>query len=1180
MSTALLPRCFFIKVVAAMALLAFAGNLRAQVDTGTILGTVHDNSGAVVPGATVKIRNEGTSFTQSTETSSNGTYVFAALKIGQYTVEVEHAGFKKERRTALQLNIQQQLVVDFNLSVGDVTSEVQVTSSVPLLQTENGSVGQVIAGKTINNLPLNGRNYTFLARLVPGATVGQPEGRGLNANGWFTANGTRPAQNNYLLDGIDNNSNSVDFLSGAAYVVKPPIDAVGEFKLQTNSFSAEFGRAGGAVLNASLKSGTNSFHGSVWEFLRNDKLDAADYFQNANGQPKGAFKQNQFGATAGGRIIKDKTFFFADYEGTRIRQGVPLTGYSVPTQFERASGFTNFSDMIPLQNGSLTDKLGRSFPLGTIFDPATTRSIGGGQYVRDPFPGNMIPANRLDPNAVKLMSLYPAPTQPGLYNNFSVNRNATTDVNSFDVRMDQNFSSSDQLFLRYSWSRSPSFNPGPFTGFADGGGFNSGNQNVDTQGAALSYTHSFNPTLVNEARVGFSREHTSRVQPYGNDTSNIPAQFGIQGIQQTAGNGGLPYFGIGGLSQLGSAEWLVSDRYSNTVQFTENLSKIYRSHTFKGGFELQEIALPWLAPPYSRGGFDFDGQYASIPNVTDKSTGRAQFLLAPTAATVPGGVNMVGGSDSVNASNFGGVAAKRAYRGAYFQDDWKVTQRLTLNLGLRWDWFSPTGEKYDAQANFVPGAPFGGAQYIIPTSRKNNPALSSSFTQLLQKDGIDLVYSDKYGSGLSQVQKNNFAPRFGFAYQLTQKLVVRGGYGMFFGAFENRGGSPSLGYNYPFQYTFAYPAPNPVSPVVYPNGTVATIANGLSSVPLDPLQVNAAGLNLRGIQLHYKTPYVQSYNLTLQYQLSTKDSVEAAYVASLSRHLETFVASNRQSVLLPPGTNPQNYVPFPDFARNSSYADTVGTANYHALQTKYERRMANGLNMLFSYTYSKTRTDAGDLLSGGGVSGFRAPGIPGWGIQKDMALAPFDIRNAVSASGTYDLPVGKGRKFMTSPNRVAELFLGSWSTNWILTLDDGQPQTINCTKTTGAGTGCYALYTGIDPYSGKHNVQQFYNPAAFRDPGVVTQVGQTDLSPLGGGNTQVTGPPIRRLDFSVFKSFPVSENKRFEFRAESFNLTNTPTFALPGNLSYVDTANFARISSTRDAPNDARELQFALKFYW
>jgi len=1151
----------------------------AQFDTGTVLGTVRDNSGAVIPGATVTIRDEGTSLTQTQTTSAGGEYVFTPLKIGRYSIEVEHAGFKKERRTGLVLNIQQQAVADFTLSVGDVTNEIEVTAAAPILQTESGSVGHVIEGKTINDLPLNGRNYTFLARLVPGATVGQPEGRGLNANGWFTANGTRPAQNNYMLDGIDNNTNNVDFLSGAAYVVKPPIDAIGEFKLQTNSFSAEFGRAGGAVLNASLKSGTNAFHGSLWEFLRNDKLDATDFFLNAGGQQKGAFKQNQFGAAGGGRVIKNKTFFFADYEGTRIRQALPVTGLTVPTLAQRNSGYTNFSDLIALQTGSRTDAAGNTYPLGTIFDPATTRSIGGGSYLRDPFPGNVIPANRLDPNAVKLLNLMPAPTQGGLNNNFSANRGSTTDVNAFDVRVDQNFSAKDQLFGRYSWSRSPSFLPGPFTGVADGGGFNAGDQNVDTQGAALSYTHSFTATLVNEARVGFNREHTGRVQPFGNDVSNIPAQFGIQGVLQTPGNGGLPYLGIGGLSQLGSSEWLISDRYSNTIQFTENLTKVYRSHTFKGGFEAQSIYFPWIAPPYSRGGFDFNGQYTSIPNITDSSTGRAQFLLSPQTSTV-GGVNNVGGADSLQVSNFGDVAANRSYYGAYFQDDWKLSHKLTVNLGLRWDWFSPTGEKYYAQANFVPGTPFSGAQYIIPANRKGNPNISQSFTDLLAKDGISLVYSDAYGSGLSQVQKNNLAPRFGFAYQVTPKFVVRGGYGIFFGAFENRGGYPSLGYSYPFQYSFSFPSNDSQSPVVFPNGSIATLENGLSSVALDPAKVNAFGLTLRGIQFHYKTPYVQSYNITLQYQLSHADAIEGAYVASLSRHLEAFVGTNLQNVLLPPGTNPQKYVAFPDFARGSSFADTIGVANYHSLQTKYVRHLGTGLNAMLSYTFSKTRTDAGDLLSGGSVSGFRAAGIPGWGPKKDMALAAFDIRHALSFSGIYDLPVGKGRQYMNGMPRAAEMLIGGWSTNWILTLDTGQPQTIGCTKTTGAGTGCYALYTGADPYGGKHNVSQYYNPAAFADPPVVTAVGQTDFSPLGGGNTQVSGPPLRRLDFSIFKSFQVTENKRFEFRAESFNLTNHPAFSQPGSLNFLNTANFARITSTRDAPNDARELQFALKFYF
>ncbi|HVW86405.1 MAG TPA: TonB-dependent receptor, partial [Bryobacteraceae bacterium] len=930
----------------------FAAALNAQVDTGSILGVLKDSSGAVIPQAHVTVTNEGTGAAQTATTNESGAYVVTPLRIGTYTVEVAHPGFQGQRRSGLQLNIQQQLVVDFTLAVGDVANTVDVTAEAPLLQTESGSVGQVIQQQAINNLPLNGRNYTFLARLAPGVTQGQPEGRGLNANGWFEANGTRPAQNNYLLDGIDNNSSSVDFLSGAAYVVKPPIDAISEFKLQTSAFSAEFGRAGGAVLNATLKSGTNGFHGSAWEFLRNDKFDSADFFQNANGQKKGAFRQNQFGVTEGGRIIRNKTFFFADYEGTRIRQQVPKTGYTVPTVAERNSGFTDFSDLIALQSGSRTDALGRSFPLGTIFDPSTTRLLSNGQYVRDPFAGNVIPMSRLDPNAVKLMSLYPAPTQPGLNNNYNINRNNQTDVNAFDSRLDQIFSPKDQLFVRYSLSRSPSIFPPPFDGYADGGGFSDGTQHVDTQGAALSYTHIFGPTLINEARVGFNREHTSRIQAYGNDTSNIPGQFGIQGVPQIPGNGGLPSFGIGGLTQLGPSQWLISDRYSNTGQFTENLTKIYRNHSFKGGFEAQVIALPWAAPPYAKGSFSFSGQYTSVPNLGDGSTGRVQFLLNPVNTQT--GV-LLGGSDGVSASNFGDVASERNYYGAYLQDDWKITQRLTLNLGVRWDYFSPTGEKYGAQGNFIPAAP-GSAQFLIPASRKGDPPLSPAFVSLLQKDGINLVYTDKYGSGLSEVQKTNFAPRFGFAYKAMDKLVVRGGFGIYYGGFENRGGSPSLGYNYPFQYIFSFPAANSVTPVTYPNGTVASIENGISSINATS---STQGLSMRGIQLHYKTPYVMSYNFTMQYQLTGNDLIEASYVGSLSRHLETFVGTNLPSVLLPPGTNPQLYVPFPDFARGSSWDDTVGNAHYNALQTKYERRLAHGLTALATYTWAKTLTDAG-----------------------------------------------------------------------------------------------------------------------------------------------------------------------------------------------------------------------------
>jgi Carboxypeptidase regulatory-like domain len=1177
----------------------------AQVDTGALLGTVRDQSGAVVPGARVTLIDEGTSFAVTIISGRDGTYIFRPIKIGTYSVEAEYQGFRKVKRTGIDVSIQTQVVVDLMLVPGAVNETVTVTSALPLLQTQSGSVGEVMDSGSINNLPLNGRNFNFLARLTAGVTRAQPDTRGLDANGWFAANGTRPAQNNLLLDGIDNNSNNVDFLNGAAYVLKPPVDAVAEFKIQTSSFDAQFGRAGGAVLNVSLKSGTNKFHGSAWEFVRNDIFDAADYFQNAAHQPKGEYRQNQFGGSIGGPIRKNKTFWFADYEGLRVRQATPWVA-SVPTAVERASGYTDFRDLVTGQTGVAgTDVLGRSFQLGTIFDPATTRPVTQGQvdpvtgltahatgYVRDQIQcngiANTICPGRLDPNAIKLLDLFPDPIGPGLVNNYLNSPVAADRADQFDVRIDQNFSERDRLFGRYSFYDETSFKPAPFSGFADGGGFAQGTQTNRNQGAGISWTHTFSSTLINETRVGFNREHVYRVQPFGDDTSNIPGQFGIQGIPQAKGNGGLPTILIGGLGQtpqpnvrgqLGSGEWLVSERFSSTYQLTDNLTKLYKSHTFKGGAEIQLIDFPWIAPPFSRGEFSFSGAYTSIPNIADGSTSRAQFLLPPTTATVMGGVNNLGGTDSVQASNFGELSPYKRYYGAYFQDDWKVKQKLTLNLGIRWDFFTAVGDKQGAQGNIVPGPP-GSAKFLIPTKRKGDP-LSSSFTNLLQTDGIQLVYTDSYGAGLITTQKTNFAPRLGFAYQLTPKWVLRGGYGIFYGGFENRGGYPALGYNYPFQYSFSFPSSNSWTPVTYSDGQIATLERGFLSIPLRPDLVQANGLAFRGIQLDYQTPYMQSYNLTTQYELAPGNSLEVGYVASLGRHIETFTGTNNVAQLLPPGTDPQLYVPFPDFARGSPYATTNANSNYHSLQTRYTRRMAKGLEVLAAFTWAKALTNAGDLLSGGNVGGFRAPGIPGFGIARDYGLADFDIRKSFSLSGNYQLPVGRGRHFLSTGGRVTDALFGGWSMNWILTLADGQPVTINCVTPGAAGVGCYAeLVPGQDRYAGKHNVDQWMNPAAFTDPPPAMTIGQTDFSPLGGDKTPIIAPGFHRMDWSLFKEFNTSETTRLEFRAEFFNLTNHPNFAAPSQRNYKDTAHFGQITSTIDSPNDPRQIQFALKFYF
>ncbi|MGA8273050.1 MAG: hypothetical protein WB919_15920, partial [Candidatus Sulfotelmatobacter sp.] len=536
-----------------------------------------------------------------------------------------------------------------------------------------------------------------------------------------TANGNRPAQNNYMLDGIDNNSDTVDFLNGTNFVVLPPVDAIAEFKVQTSDFSAEYGRSGAAVLNATIKSGTNSFHGAAWEFFRNDKLDAADYFEDADGIAKGELRQNQFGVAIGGPVIKNKIFFFGDYEGLRRVQGTISTG-SVPTLAERASGYTDLSDLITGQtsSGSLTDILGRTMPYGTILDPATTRAVKCGVadlsgltvpctntqtagtqigFARDPFGTcgpttaaytlsgcglNQLPVGRLDPNAIKLLNLYPNPTNSALFSNFGSSPGLYEHRNAFDSRLDINFTQKDQVFYRFSYVDDPQFIPGIFGGIADGGAFQQGIQTATAQQSALAWTHVVSPSLVNVARVGFNYLNTTRVSPEANDINNIPGQFGIADIPQVAKNGGLPAFGITGLATLGSNSFLPSDEVSSTLQVSDDLTKIYGKHTFKMGFEWQHVKFSTLQPSWSRGEFDYNGNFTEIPNNDNGNLGRAAFLLTPIASTVAGGVPYdVGGSTNVYASNIALTDDGKNYYGTYFNDDWKLTPKLTVNLGLR-----------------------------------------------------------------------------------------------------------------------------------------------------------------------------------------------------------------------------------------------------------------------------------------------------------------------------------------------------------------------------------------------------------------------------------------------------------------------------------------------------------------
>jgi len=1229
----------------------------AQVDQGAVTGLVTDSSGAVLGGAQVTLTNTDNGLVLQTTTSASGEFTFSPVRIGNYEITATAPGFATTGQKDLKVSVQQRLAVNIQLKPGATSERVEVSASAPLMQTEDASVGQVVDGHTINNMALNGRNFTFLAQLAAGVNSPQADTRGNAATGAFAANGNRPAQNNYMLDGIDNNSDTVDFLNGTNYVVLPPLEAIQEFKVQTSGFSAEFGRSGAAVLNATIKSGTNSFHGAAWEYLRNDKLDAADWFENFHNVPKGELRQNQFGASLGGPIIKNKVFIFGDYEGLRRIQGTILSG-SVPTVLERNGinglganpAIADFSDLITGQGGTETDALGRTIPLGTILDPATTRAVTinvvdpvsgrlatSSGYARDPINTNcapstavyslgtctlnQMPVNRLDPNAIKLLNLYPLPTSSSLFSNYGNSPKLVERRNSFDTRMDVNFSEKNQVFYRFSYVDDPQLIPGIFGGVADGGGFQQGTQTALAQQSALAYTHVFSPTMVNVARAGLNYLHTTRVSPSANDLSDIPGQFGVAGIPQLHENGGLPAFGINGLSTLGSNAFLPSDEVTSTFQVTDDFTKIYGKHTFKMGFEWQHVKFSTLQPPWSRGEFDYGSVYTDVPNVRNGNTGRAQFLLSPTATTVPGGIDDVGGSstgggnNSMFVSNISLTDNGKNYYGSYINDDWKVTPKLTVNLGLRWDFFGLVFEHHGAQANFVPGgAPSGTPLYLLP-SGANAASLSPSFNSLLATDGIGLAIGNKYGKGLGRSQKYNFAPRVGFAYQVTPKLVARGGFGLFYNGFENRGFSPNLGENYPFQFNFQYAAPDDGHPIAFQGcAPAATFEVGFSCTPLDPTLVNASGLALRGIQFDYQTPYTMSGNLTLQYQITPTFTFQAGYVTSLARHLEVFPNSNHPTQVLPVDSNltgptrvlpAQGGLPFPDFGQGGSYATTNGNSHYHSLQTKAEKQFANGLSFLATYTWSQARTDAGDLLNGGSTQGFRAPDVAGAGIAFDYGLASFDIRNVVHLSGSYELPFGKGKPYMSGAGGIANALLGGWTVSWGGVLQGGQPITLSCPSGTGNGTGCYDIVVpGQDFKRGMHidakgQPSFLGNPAAFTQPCVWRKSGPDTASVpgcipingglglLGGSPTQLAGPPFKRLDFSTFKDFKLGERFSMQFRAEFFNILNHPNFNAPnfggngvvaiGGSGNFTNKNFGEVGSTRDAPYDPRQIQLALK---
>ena len=1193
----------------------------AQVDSGTITGRVRNPAGDGAAGAKIVLRNEVTTIEKTTYTREDGIYIFAPVKVGTYSVSVELQGFDSVFQTGVMAIVQQPVIVNFNLVAAQGPGE----KGAAKISTSSYSMvvpSDLISPHQVETLPVSSRNATFLAQLVPGVTPGVQTTTHLADNGSFAVNGTQPYQNNYILDGVDNNNTILDFAPGTAYGVLPSMEAVQEFRVQGVEDNAAIGGGSGAAINIVTKSGGNEFHGSAWGYVSNDKLNAADFFDNASAVllpdnvthavKKARLRKSAYGANLSGPLIipnwydgKKRTFFFADYEGTKIRQGVPTVA-TVPTWNERNSGYTDFSDLTSAQANCTegTNLIGQTIGCGTVLDPATTRMLTWGQadpvtgvqatgtgYVRTAFKNNQIPANRIDTTAVGILNLYPTPTISGIYDNFTTNEASREDYNSFDLRVDHNLGNRDQAFGRFSVYDAPHMQAGPFGGAADGGGYT---QTAVATNSMFALIHAPSSTSINEIRLAGSTLRAERLNPYANDLNYIPLALGILGVPQVQGNGGLSTINIGSLSQMGSSPFLYSADYNATLQALDNFSKTTKAHTVKGGGEVMQISQGITQPNYARGMFNFGGNFTSLPNAVDPTTAIAQFVLTPTTTTVPDGEEYVGGPNQVGASNIATSYQQRLYLAGYLQDEWKYSPKLTLTVGGRWEYFQPWKEKYSAESNFLWEGATG--KYFIPSGRgfDTTPcgasvtaacttnyanALSTSFQAGLTNDGIALNYVSR--GNMMTTQKTNVAPRLGFAYQLSPTTVIRGGYGIFYGGLQNLGVMGNLNGNYPWSVNYMYTSPDSGTPITYPStSSNATLEDGLAAIPLSAPTATAEDMQLRGVQSNYKTPYSQGYNLTLQHELSRNESIEVSYVGSMGHHLLANPGSNEVSEILPTFQKLEDYVPYEDFAPGSSYIVMQGTSYSHSGRVQYTKKVGQGLDIVGNYTYSEVRTDALDMFSANPQT-YRAPYIQKFGLKGDYGLADFSLRSVAHLSGGYTLPFGPGKLFFTKPDMISGKVLGGWTLNWVGTYASGPPVTIPCTVQTTTGAGCDALLVpGAKINYGKHNVDQFWNPLAFQNPYAAQTTGQSDLTPLGGAPMQAEGPNLLRLDVALRRSFRIAEAKWVEFGAEAYNVANHPWFSSPSILNFNDLTNFGKITSTRDDPNDAREIQFEVRLYF
>jgi hypothetical protein len=1173
-----------------LCLLLLVSSAAAQVDQGAVTGVVTDDTGAVVPKATVTLTDVDTGLVFTGRTNESGLYTFAPVKIGNYTVNVSAPGFQQVTHQSLHVDAQQRLNVPVTLNPGVVSQSVTVTGAAALLETQSSAVKQVVSTETINNTPLNGRNWVYIAQLTAGVAPPFENTRG-SGSGDFVANGQRAEQNNFILDGVDNNTNLVDFLNGSSYVMRPPPDALSEFSLQTSNFSAEFGHSAGAVMSASIKSGTNQIHGDVWEYVRNTDLDA----QNWNALTVPPYHQNQFGATLGVPILRNHLFYFGDLEANRISVG-QTNVLTTPTALMRQGNFTE------LLNPSLS---GQSQPV-QLYQPNTANAS---QPLTCNGVNNTFCPSQIDPAAQNILKLYPQPNANGgkTYNNLVENVARNDDVFQWDQRLDWNITSKDQAYARYSYLHEVILNALPLGPILDGSGYGGQRDTNLFENFMLSETHIFSPRLTNEFRFGYNWGVSKYKQPNAYN-SGIATSLGLGGVPALgAGQYGLPlgYFN-GTIQQWGSVG--TNDESQNVYQILDNVTWILGNHSLKAGVSFQAVRFSYLYAPASLGqyyyGYNSSGTvttFTGLPGVSFTGNGVADFLA-----------NQSSYADIANAPN---INDAQWYDAGYVQDDWRITPRLTLNLGVRYDFYQPYKENAGQQGNFIVTGPLGigtgSGIYQLPKQAENVP-LGAAFPALLAKDNVTLQYSGN--ARLANPQKTNFAPRIGFAYQALPNTVVRGGYGIFYGGLMAEGNT-NLGANFPFSNSANFYAPtcstNNCASVA---GQGITLENGLQPQISGGFQNFVSFPSFHATDVNIKTPYTMNYSLSVQQALSGNLAATISYVGNVSRHLSLYGAPNTAPGLFAPGTNTQTYQPFPDLGGIGSI-QYGGVSTYNSLQAKMEKRLSHGLSFLATYTWAHAMDDASDAAGNfTAINDRNQVLIP---FIDEYTNSVFDIRNRVTVNGNYVLPLGRGQAFLSNQPRWVDEVLGGWSTSLTYAAQTGTPFTVSPNISTASGGSTRAIMirdpfgAGGSPDPSNPNTvcatqtrtkTNWYNPCAFANPlpgDLIAPVGTTPTGPggngylyaapvtgtanaiafLGGRSNTLYGPGYYGVNMSLFKNFTTWREQYLQFRADSFNLLNHPTLSNPSNTS--NNTSGGQITGPKFFQNntpDARFLQLSLKY--